>query len=985
MLRCSAFIRERLMTEQRKIKVGEVVIDIRSGMTDAQLMEKYKISAIALRQLFKQLLEAKAIQFAELRARNAPYQDAATLDDFRSAIRDQVTFPLAIYEENHPENSGAICDISRTGLRTRGIKSHKGEIKTFVVPAEKSNISSTIVFQAICKWNQIETGSGDFGGFDLIKILNGNWRELQAFVQSHTDEAKTYGLYDDEETTESVDLSRFLIDELSTSGSFNFTGITKTWFGKLLQALPILALLIDESGNISFMNQCWERVTPDHDELLGKSLASLFPNAWAARGAQEIIQKVFSARKPETYQAILQVKEAKIWARMYFRSIRMGDSRSLLILVEDLTHEREQLLQKQKHEEELRYEIREREKIESALRDSEARYRLIVENTHDLIMVTDPDGAISYVSPSCYKVLGWHPEELVGKQPWIIHMADVDRVRESLKMASGTDVEYRIETDACRVKWVSHSWSPIFSDNQLISTISILRDVTERKSTEEALQIKESAIASSISGIAICDLSGVLTYINPAVMKLLGYEQENELLGKTVLEFWASEDEARRAWGTTFSAGSWIGELTAKRKDGSPLHLQTATAVVKDKTGKAIAMMGSFSDLTERKELEQQFLQAQKMEAIGTLAGGIAHDFNNLLQITMGFSELLLLQREESDSAYADLQKIHQAARTGRDLVRRLLTFSRKTESNQRPINLNQQIKHVEQIVSRTIPRMIQIEMNLAEKLGVINADASQIEQLVMNLMVNARDAMPEGGKLIIATESVTLSEQYCKLHTEATPGPNVLLMVSDTGTGIEKDALEHIFDPFFTTKDVGRGTGLGLSVVYGIVRQHRGHISCETELGKGTTFKVYFPLAEGVDGFLNEAVEKVDIIRGTETILLVDDEDFVRDLGQEILQQAGYKVLTAQTGKEALEIYRAQRDTISLVLLDLIMPEMSGRQCISEILRSNPKAKVLIISGYALETGPKDALAVGAQGFVSKPFDVAKFLQQVRNVLDST
>ena len=276
MLRCSAFIRERLMTEQRKIKVGEVVIDIRSGMTDAQLMEKYKISAIALRQLFKQLLEAKAIQFSELRARNAPYQDAATLDDFRSAIRDQVTFPLAIYEENHPDNSGAICDISKTGLRTRGIKSHKGEIKTFVVPAEKSNISSTIVFQAICKWNQVETDSGDFGGFDLIKILNGNWRELQAFVQSHTDEAKIYGLYDDEETTESVDLSRFLIDELSTSGSFNFTGITKTWFGKLVQALPILALLIDESGKISFMNQCWERVTPDHDELLGKSLASLF-------------------------------------------------------------------------------------------------------------------------------------------------------------------------------------------------------------------------------------------------------------------------------------------------------------------------------------------------------------------------------------------------------------------------------------------------------------------------------------------------------------------------------------------------------------------------------------------------------------------------------------------------------------------------------------------------------------------------------------
>ncbi len=855
------------MTEQRKIKVGNVVTDIRSGMTDAQLMEKYEISAIGLRQLFKQLLEAKAIQFSELRARNAPYQDVAALDDFRSALRDQVTFPLTIYERNNPDNTGSICDISKTGLRTKGVRARLNEIKTFVVPAQESDFGESVIFQAICRWNQIETGSGDFGGFDLIKVLNGNWRDLQVFIRSRTDDAKTYGLYDDEDTTESLDLSRFTVDELSATGTFSFTGITRTWFGKLVQALPIPALLIDQSGIISFVNQCWERITTEHDELLGESLASLFPNAWAARGAQSVIQKVFSSRKPETYHAIIQVKETRIWARMHFRSIRMGESKSLLILVEDLTHEREQLLQKQRHEEELRHEIREREKIESALRDSEARYRLIVENTHDLIMVTDPDGVISYVSPSCHKVFGWHPEDLVGKQPWIILPEDVDRIRESLKKASGTDVEYRIQTHDGRVKWVSHSWSPIFRNNELVSTISILRDVTERKSTEEALQIKESAIASSISGIAISDLNGVLTYVNPAILNLLGYDDESELLGKTVLEFWASEEEAGKAWETTLSAGSWIGELVARKRNGSPLHLQTATALVKDKTGKAIAIMGSFSDLTERKELEQQFLQAQKMEAIGTLAGGIAHDFNNLLQITMGFSELLLLQKNESDSAYSDLQKIHQAARTGRDLVHRLLTFSRKTESDQRPINLNQQIKHVLQIVSRTIPKMIEIELKLADRLGLINADASQIEQIIMNLAVNARDAMPEGGKLIITTESVTLGEQYCKLHSEVTPGPHVLLMISDTGTGIEKDTLEHIFDPFFTTKDVGRGTGLGLSVVYGIVQQHRGHVSCEAEVDKGTTFKIYFPQIDEVSCSYNGEVEKLEIARGTETI----------------------------------------------------------------------------------------------------------------------
>ncbi len=425
-------------------------------------------------------------------------------------------------------------------------------------------------------------------------------------------------------------------------------------------------------------------------------------------------------------------------------------------------------------------------------------------------------------------------------------------------------------------------------------------------------------------------------------------------------------------------------EVKRRKKEGTTIDCLLSSTVQRDDHGKIIGYQCIFRDVTDRKRLERQLRQAQKMEAVGTLAGGIAHDFNNLLQVTMGFSELLLLDRKETDPEYEDIRKIFEAARTGADLVQRLLAFSSKAESKQRPINLNHQIERAQKILRRTIPRMIDIELRLSDSLSAINADAAQIEQLIVNLALNARDAMPDGGRLTISTENTTLDSEYCGAHLGAEPGVHVVLTVSDTGSGMDKETLENIFDPFFTTKAVGRGTGLGLAVVHGIAQQHGAHIVSESEPGKGTTFRICFPSLDKAIRAPGTTAEPIKFPRGLETVLLVDDEDFVRNFGERILGRYGYNVLVAKNGKEALEIYRKEKDNISLVILDLIMPEMGGKQCMKELLKIDLAVKVLVASGYESGGGPLDAREAGAAGFVRKPFNVAQILQSVRQIIDS-
>ena len=432
-------------------------------------------------------------------------------------------------------------------------------------------------------------------------------------------------------------------------------------------------------------------------------------------------------------------------------------------------------------------------------------------------------------------------------------------------------------------------------------------------------------------------------------------------------------------------------ELQIYHKNGSTLWVETTARVLYVNLLSSYAIIGVTRDITERKSSEEerkklrdQLLQAQKMEAIGTLAGGIAHDFNNSLQAILGYTQILIWEKEKGNPDLKLLKQIETATQRSSELTKQLLTFSRKVESTLRPLNLNQEVRQLEQLLARTLPKMIAIETHLADDLKIINADSVQIEQIIMNLSINSRDAMPDGGKLVIACQNTILDENYCKMHLGAVPGEYVMLSISDNGKGMNQQILEHVYEPFFTTKIPGEGTGLGLAMVYGIIKNHGGHINCTSVPGKGTTFRIYFPAIEEPDiDPPQHRPEREQILYGNETILLVDDEANIRDLGKRLLAKFGYTVLTAPDGETAVQIYREQGTQISLVILDLIMPGIGGKSCLEQLIKDDPSARVIIATGLSVDGSAKKELESKAKGFVGKPFELNQLLIVVREALD--
>ena len=515
---------------------------------------------------------------------------------------------------------------------------------------------------------------------------------------------------------------------------------------------------------------------------------------------------------------------------------------------------------------------------------------------------------------------------------------------------------------------------------------------SERKQAEEQLSKLFQAVEQSPVTIIITDTNGNIEYVNPKFSQLTGYTFE-EVMGKNPRILKSGEtppEEYKLLWETITSGREWRGEFHNKKKNDELYWESASISPIRNSEGIITHFLGVKEDITERKRVEkemvalqEQLRQSQKMEAIGQLAGGIAHDFNNLLTVISGNCQLSLLELKERDPLRGNIEEIKKASEKAADLTRQLLAFSRRQIMEMKVLDLNELLKNLDKMLRRVIGEDIELVTLLAEDLGRVKADPGQAEQVIMNFAVNARDAMSEGGKLTIETANVDLDDAYARNHVAVTPGRFVMISVSDTGVGMTPKVRDRVFEPFFTTKEKGKGTGLGLSTVYGIVKQSGGNIWVYSEPGKGTTFKIYLPRVDEPLEKLRERVEGKEIPRGMETILIVEDEEEVRKLALRILERQGYKVFEASQGLDAFLIAEGYEDLIHLLVTDVVMPKIGGRELADRIAEICPEIKVLYMSGYTDNAIVHHGVLGEGMEFIQKPFTVEGLARKVREVLD--
>jgi PAS domain S-box-containing protein len=654
-------------------------------------------------------------------------------------------------------------------------------------------------------------------------------------------------------------------------------------------------------------------------------------------------------------------------------------------------------------------DITERKQAEEALLKSQKMLEKTFASLREAVFIIDFNSVkIIDCNPAASEMFGYSLEEMTGRTTTFLHVdeATLDEFRKHLYAAIKEKgflflSEFRMKRKDGTIFCTEHSVMPI-EDQQgnQVGWVSVVRDITEYKQAEEALRKSEERFRQLFDyapvGYQEFDTEGRITRVNRTELEMLGYTEE-EMLGRHVWNLIAEERPIEpliealkeRLSGTLPPRHSF--ERNIRRKNGTIFPALIQERLLREDEGRIMGIRSTIQDITELKQaeertntLQEQLRQSQKMEAIGRLAGGIAHDFNNLLTVIKGYSQLSLLEIKEGDPLKGNIEEIQKASQRAADLTRQLLAFSRRQILELRVFDLNTVLKDLDKMLRRIIGEDIELVYLLSDDLGKINTDPVQIEQVILNLAVNARDAMPSGGRLTIETANVVLDEACAHGHTDVKPGPYIMLSVSDSGCGMSQEVMEHLFEPFFTTKEKGMGTGLGLSTVYGIIKQSGGDIRVHSEEGRGTVFKIYLPKVEETLKEWGKKESKEDFPSGNETILVVEDDFSVRGLAVRVLQRQGYTVLEASNGDEALRVGQEKaREKIHLLLTDVIMPGMSGSELAERLVLFHSSAKVLYISGYTDNSIVHHGILKPGIAFLQKPFSPEALARKVREVLD--
>ena len=639
-------------------------------------------------------------------------------------------------------------------------------------------------------------------------------------------------------------------------------------------------------------------------------------------------------------------------------------------------------------------DVTEWKRAEEELRQSEGRFRQIAETIAEVYWTADPRlSRMLYVSPAYERVWGRSRQSLYENPRLFldsIHADDRERVVAKLQAQTAGqsfDHEYRIVDSDGSVRWIWDRGAPVRDeDGQVIRYVGVAVEITGRKQAEAEKARLVTAIDQSADAVMITNSAGDIEYVNPAFSRINGYSRE-EALGHNPRILKSDRQEPgfyQQLWATLRKGQAWHGELINRRKDGSLYTAEMNFAPLRDEGGRITHFIATKQDVTERKQMEDRLRQGQKMEAVGRLAGGVAHDFNNLLTLINGYSALVLGRLDSNDSNWGQIEEIRRAGERAASLTRQLLAFSRRQVLAPRILDLSAVVGDIEKMLRRLMGEDIDLEIVRGSPLGQVKADPGQIEQVLVNLAVNARDAMPEGGKFVIESANVELDQLYADRHPEVVPGRFVVLTVTDSGIGMSAEIQTHIFEPFFTTKEKDKGTGLGLATVYGIVKQSGGYIWVSSEPGCGTTFNIYLPRIDETEDWDQSAEPQGESVAGSETILLVEDEEAVRALAAEVLRECGYQVLES-TPEDALQVSERHTGPIHLLLTDVVMPRVSGRKIADLLVPARMLTKVLYMSGYPDGHIVHDGVLQADTALLQKPFTPISLARKVREVLDAS